>query len=150
MLVAETNTKRGGKRNITANLEIDKREIENFQELERTVYRTVLKLGCEIINKALEAMDEQLLGNRDVKRFRCKGFQKTCIKTIMGPVEFKRRVYLDNAAVEGSHCVHLLDCKFRSKSRSCTEFQPNLHGVLAEVSRSRAEVLYNSLSTLVA
>ena len=95
--------------NITANLEIDKREIENFQELERTVYRTVLKLGCEIIDKALEAMDEQLLDSRDVSRFRCKGFQKTCIKTIMGPVQFKRRVYVDNAAVEGPHCVHLLD-----------------------------------------
>ena len=95
--------------NITVNLEIDKRETENFQKLERTVYRTVLKLGCEILEKTLEAMDEQLLDSRDVKRFRCKGFQKTCIKTIMGPVEFKRRVYLDNAAAEGPHCVHLLD-----------------------------------------
>lgn len=94
---------------ITVNLEIGKREIENFQELERTIYRTVLQFGREITAKALESMDEQLLGGRDVKRFRCKGFQKTCIKTIMGSVEFERRVYLDNAAVEGPHCVHLLD-----------------------------------------
>ena len=27
----------------------------------------------------------------------------------MGAVEFEWRVYLDNAAVEGLHCVHLLD-----------------------------------------
>ena len=94
---------------ITVNLEIGKREIENFQELERTIYRTILQFGREITAKALESMDEQLLGSRDVRRFRCKGFQKTCIKTIMGPVEFERRVYLDNAAVESPHCVHLLD-----------------------------------------
>ena len=43
VLVDETNTKRGGKMNITVNLEIDKREIENFQELEETIYRTVLQ-----------------------------------------------------------------------------------------------------------
>ena len=94
---------------ITVNLELGKREIENFQELERTIYKAVLQFGREITAKALESMDEQLLGSRDVRRFRCKGFQKTCIKTIMGPVEFERRVYVDNAAVEGSHCVHLLD-----------------------------------------
>ena len=99
VLVVDTNTKRGGKMNITVNLEFDKREIENFQELERTVYRTVRKLGCQIVEKALEVMDEQLLDSRDAKRFRCKGFQKTCVKTIMGAVEFKRRVYQDNAAV---------------------------------------------------
>ena len=94
---------------ITVNLDFGKREIDNFQELERTVYRTVLQFGREIVTKALESMDEQLLGSRDVSRFRCKGFQKTCIKTIMGSVEFQRRVYLDNAAVEAPHCVHLLD-----------------------------------------
>ena len=94
---------------ITVNLELGKREIENFEELEKTIYRTVLQFGREIMAKALESMDEQLLGSRDVKRFRCKGFRKTCIKTIMGPVEFERRVYVDNAAVEGTHCVHLLD-----------------------------------------
>ena len=94
---------------ITVNLELGKREIENFQELERTIHRTVLQLGREIAAKALESMDEQLLDSRNVSRFRCKGFQQTCIKTILGPVEFKRRVYVDNAAVEGPHCVHLLD-----------------------------------------
>jgi len=94
---------------ITVNLELGKREIENFEELERTIYRTVLQFGREIAAKALESLDEQLLDGRDSGRFRCKGFQKTCIKTILGPVEFKRRVYVDNAAVEGPHCVHLLD-----------------------------------------
>ena len=30
---------------------------------------------------------------------------------MMGTVDFKRRVYMDNAAVEGQRCVHLLDFK---------------------------------------
>ena len=94
---------------ITVNLDFGKREIENFQELVRTIHGTVLQLGREIAVKALESMDEQLLGSRDASRYRSKGFQQTCIKTILGPVEFKRRVYVDNAAVEGQHCVHLLD-----------------------------------------
>ena len=95
--------------NIAVNIEFDKRNIENFQELERTIYRTVLKLGRDIAAKALESLDDALLESRDASRYRCKGFQSTCVKTIMGPVEYKRRVYLDNAAVEGPHCVHLLD-----------------------------------------
>ena len=94
---------------ITVNLDFGKREIENFQELVRTIHGTVLQLGREIAVKALESMDEQLLGSRDASRYRSKGFQQTCIKTILGPVEFKRRVYVDHAAVEGQHCVHLLD-----------------------------------------
>ncbi len=103
---------------ITVNLELGKREIENFQELEETIYRTVLQFGREIAAKALESLDEQMLNSRDASRFRCKGFQKTCIKTIMGAVEFERRVYLDNAAVEGPHCVHLLDEALELSSRS--------------------------------
>ena len=81
---------------ITGNLELGKREIENFEKLEKTIYRTVLQFGREITAKTLESMDAQLLGSRDVRWFRCKGFQKTRIKTIMGPVEFERRVYVDD------------------------------------------------------
>lgn len=94
---------------ITVNLEFGNREFENFEECLRTIHRTVLQAGCEIAANVLEDMDEELLSSRDAGRFRCKGFQPTCMKTMMGAVEFKRRVYVDNAAVEGPHCVHLLD-----------------------------------------
>ena len=46
---------------ITVNLDFDKREIENFQELERTIYRTVLQFGRKIMAKALESMDEHIM-----------------------------------------------------------------------------------------
>lgn len=94
---------------ITVNLDFGKREFENFEECIRTIHHAVLQAGCEITAQVLEAMDDELLESRDASRFRCKGFQSTCTKTMMGPVNYRRRVYVDNAAVEGQHCVHLLD-----------------------------------------
>ena len=130
--------------NITVNLEFDKREIENFQELERTVYRTVRKLGCQIVEKALEAMDEQLLDRRDAKRFRCKGFQKSCVKTIMGAEEFKRRVYQDNAAVEGVHCVHLLD-----KALELKQIGLVTEDVCALTAKAACEISYRAAAKMI-
>lgn len=95
--------------NITVNLEICNSKIENFESFVSMVYQSVLKLGRDIVSQTLEKMDDTLKGERDRKRFRCKGFRKTCVKTIMGPVEYQRRVYLDKAAVEKKQCVYLLD-----------------------------------------
>lgn len=39
------------------------------------------------------SLDDMILEKRDKKIFRFKVFKHTCIKTIMGPVEFDRRVY---------------------------------------------------------
>lgn len=95
--------------NITVNLEICNSKIENFESFVSMVYQSVLKLGRDIVSQTLEKMDDTLKDERDRKRFRCKGFRKSCVKTIMGPVEYQRRVYLDVAAVEKKQCVYLLD-----------------------------------------
>lgn len=95
--------------NITVNLEICNSKIENFESFVSMVYQSVLKLGRDIVSQTLEKMDDTLKDERDRKRFRCKGFRKSCVKTIMGPVEYQRRVYLDMAAVEKKQCVYLLD-----------------------------------------
>ena len=95
--------------NITVSYEIGKSQIENFEGLVSEVFRSVLEIGRELIRETLEQADETLMENRDRERYRCKGFQKTCIKTKLGAVEYKRRVYVDNAAAEKQHCVHLLD-----------------------------------------
>lgn len=94
---------------ITLNVEISKSEVKNFSELVKEIYRTAMGIGQQLLRTALEQLDDELLTSRDVKRYRCKGFQKTCIKTILGAVEYKRRVYVDAAAVETKRCVHLLD-----------------------------------------
>ena len=52
--------------NITVNLEIDKWETENFQELERTVYRTVLKPGCEIVSVQYPVISRRFIAEKSV------------------------------------------------------------------------------------
>lgn len=95
--------------NITVSYEFGKSKIKNFDDLISEVYHAVLGIGCELIQEVLEQTDAAILAERDVARYRCKGLQKTCVKTILGAVEYKRRVYVDNAAAEKQHCVHLLD-----------------------------------------
>ena len=95
--------------NITVNLEICNREFEFFGEFVSGVYREMMQVGCEIVRQALEGLDAELMKERDRKRFRSKGSRKTCIKTIMGEVEYQRQVYVDQAAAEGMRCVYLLD-----------------------------------------
>ena len=95
--------------NITLNLEISNTEIKNFGDLEREIFDIALSVGRQLMQQALEKLDNELLAERDVTRYRNKGFQQTCIKTKLGAVEYKRRVYVDNAAPESTRCVHLLD-----------------------------------------
>lgn len=94
---------------ITLNIEISNKEIKNFGELEREIFDIALGVGRQIMQQALEKLDDELLAERDVTRYRNKGFQQTCIKTKLGAVEYKRRVYVDKAAPESTRCVHLLD-----------------------------------------
>lgn len=95
--------------NITLNIEISNTEIRDFGELEREIFDIALGVGRQLMQQTLEKLDDELLANRDKTRYRNKGFQQTCIKTKLGAVEYKRRVYVDSAAPESVRCVHLLD-----------------------------------------
>ena len=95
--------------NIALNIEIGNTEIKNFSELEREFFNIALGVGRQLMQQVLEKLDDELLADRDVSRYRNKGFQQTCIKTKLRAVEYKRRVYVDNAAPENTRCVHLLD-----------------------------------------
>lgn len=95
--------------NIALNIEISNNEIRNFGDLEREIFDIALGVGRQLMQQILEKLDDELLAGRDVTRYRNKGFQQTCIKTKLGAVEYKRRVYVDNAAPESTRCVHLLD-----------------------------------------
>ena len=95
--------------NITLNVEISNNEIRNFGDLEREIFDISLSVGRQLLQQTMEKLDDELLAGRDVSRYRSKGFQRTCIKTRLGAVEYKRRVYVDNAAPESTRCIHLLD-----------------------------------------
>lgn len=94
---------------ITLTVEIGNSQIKDFKGLVKEAYRIALGIGRQLVTAALEQLDEELMTQRDTGRYRCKGFQKTCIKTILGEIEYKRRVYVDAAAAETKRCVHLLD-----------------------------------------
>lgn len=94
---------------ITVRVEISKEKMKNFEELEETAREIGREVGRKLVVQALEGLDLELMAQRDVTRYRSKGLQKTCIKTTLGPIEFQRRVYVDQAVVEGKRCVHLLD-----------------------------------------
>ena len=94
---------------ITLQIEFDKEKIENFEGLIATVRESVLQLGREIVVNALEEWDEELRETRDKKRYRSKGKRKSCVKTWLGPIEYRRNVYVDRADPEHERCVYLLD-----------------------------------------
>lgn len=70
-----------------------------FKDLEQKVYKLACDEACNSLKEILELLDEKLLNERDTKIYRNKGRKKTCLRTIMGNVEYSRRIYefdLDN------------------------------------------------------
>lgn len=80
----------------------------NFNEIEVKVYKYVCNMGCKIIREILESIDIELMNRRDKNKLRNKGKRKNCVKTIMGEVEYERRVYEieENKKVK---CKYLLE-----------------------------------------
>ena len=76
--------------NIITDNEID------FNKIENKVYDFVCEIGRNIMKEILESIDDKIKLTRP-KDMRNKGKRKNCVKTIMGVVEYQRRVYLDNS-----------------------------------------------------
>lgn len=81
----------------------------SFKELEKKVFKYVCELGCEITRMLLESYDMELAASRDCKQYRDKGKRRTCIKTIYGPVEYRRKVYKTSLENGKTAYVYLLD-----------------------------------------
>ena len=64
-----------------------------FNDLEKKIYKYVCDEACRFLKEVLSYLDQRLMDERDTKVYRNKGLRSTCIKTIMGDVEFKRRMY---------------------------------------------------------
>ena len=94
---------------ITVEVGFGKKEIHSFEELVSSAYELAMSFGREIVSRALETRDQELMQARDKRRYRSKGKQQTSIKTKLGAIEYSRNVYVDNAVSDGIKCVHLLD-----------------------------------------
>ena len=70
----------------------------NIKSLEKEIYDYACKLAAKAFSNFLEVLDQELMKSRDKVLLRHKGHRKTCIKTLMGEVEYSRAVYqvMDN------------------------------------------------------
>lgn len=64
-----------------------------FKDLEKKLYKYACDEACNALRRVLESLDEKLLKERDTKLYRNKGMKKTCLRTIMGDMEYSRRIY---------------------------------------------------------
>lgn len=64
-----------------------------FKELEKRIYKYACDEACNALKDILEDLDEKLMNQRDTKIYRNKGRKQTCLRTIMGDVEYSRRIY---------------------------------------------------------
>lgn len=94
---------------ITVEIDFCKENISDFSDLAKMAYQYALAFGRELVQRIVEERDAELREARDRSRYVNKGKRKTCLKTMLGDVEFERTVYVDKAVPEGHHCVFLLD-----------------------------------------
>lgn len=81
----------------------------NFKDLERKIYEYGCKTASELLKECLQQLDGQLMNERDKSKYRHKGHRKTCIKTLMGEVEYSRAVYEITDEGAERKFVYLLD-----------------------------------------
>lgn len=94
------------KMSISENKEENKLEV---REIEMNIYAAALAAGRVAMAAYLEAIDDALSESRDVKQYRDKGKRRTVLKTVMGEVEFSRRVYATVDEDGRKEHVYLLD-----------------------------------------
>jgi hypothetical protein len=80
-----------------------------FEELERRVFDMCMSEGRAIMSEIMSELDEQLFKNCDKKVYKSEGRRKTNLKTLMGAVDYSRRVYRTPDESGGNDFVFLLD-----------------------------------------
>lgn len=77
-----------------------------MKEIEQWMFRKMQEEFARGMKQVLEALDQQILEQRDRERYRVKDERETSVNTVFGNVRFKRRLYCDRRS--GKH-VYLLD-----------------------------------------
>ena len=81
----------------------------NFNQIERKIFEYGCQIAREAMRQMLTSLDDHLAKERDKKIYRDKGKRETSIKTLMGEVEFSRRVYKYESETGVREYVYLLD-----------------------------------------
>jgi len=93
-------------------MSISEKKEENkidIREIERKIYTAVLAAGRAAMAEHLEELDDALAETRDKKQYRDKGRRRTVLKTMLGEVEFSRRVYVAEDDTGMKEHIYLLD-----------------------------------------
>lgn len=81
----------------------------DFKTLEQKIYRIVCDVACDALKDILEVLDKMLMATRDMEAYRHKGIKKTHIHTVMGVIDYERRVYEHHNDDGKKQYVYLLD-----------------------------------------
>lgn len=81
----------------------------DFKTLEHEIYKIVCEVACNALTEVLGQLDKMLMATRETGKYRHKGIRKTHVHTMMGTVEYDRRIY-ESINDEGKkQYVYLLD-----------------------------------------
>ncbi len=109
--------------------------IENSSDiakLEKDIYLEVCKIGRDIYKKVLQDYDKEILKARDKDKYKIDGFRKTNIKTIMGDVAYKRRIYVKREDNKQKKYTFLLDTHLNRNSEKIGNISPYLANEIIE------------------
>ena len=81
----------------------------SFKALERKIFDYVCMLAVQITQILLEEYDLDLMKSRDKTLYKIKDNNTTTIKTVYGPVSYRRRYYETRDENGDKHYVYLLD-----------------------------------------
>jgi hypothetical protein len=90
------------------NISLNDNELD-FKTLEKKIYKIVCDVACDTLKRVLERLDSVLMAKRDLQKYRNKGIRKTRIHTIMGTVEYERRIYETQDEDGKKQYIYLLD-----------------------------------------
>lgn len=106
---------------ITYEMDLSNSNARSFSELVAAIMKQTMEIGPEILRRVLEKRDAELLTERNKARFRCKGLQKTGLKTRPGILDFSRRVCEDKSVTDGVRRVCLPDKELNIEKIGLTE-----------------------------
>ena len=81
----------------------------DFKALEENIYREALKHARERLKQILETLDDEILKTRDKTKYRCVNKKATTLKTVMGEIEYSRRLYRHVTKDGKRHYIYLLN-----------------------------------------
>ena len=81
----------------------------DFKFLEQKIYKVVCEVACNVLKDVLEKLDRMLMATRDIKEYRHKGIKRTHINTVMGTIEYSRRIYECHNENGKKQYIYLLD-----------------------------------------